>query len=73
MSAYLIAFMYCLTISLGCLFFVLIQHLCRAGWSVVVRRIAELVMMMVFPLAILFLPIILNTSAWQRRHVVQVG
>ncbi|MFK8113841.1 MAG: hypothetical protein AB8B91_16690, partial [Rubripirellula sp.] len=60
MSAYLTAFMYCLTITLGCLFFVLIQHLVRAGWSTVVRRIAELVMMMVFPLAILFLPVLFS-------------
>ena len=41
MSAYLTAFMFCLTIVLGSLFFVMIQHLVRAGWSVVVRRIAE--------------------------------
>lgn len=58
MSAYLTAFMYCLTIAIGCLFFVLIQHLCRAGWSVVVRRVAELMMIMVIPLAILFLPLL---------------
>ncbi len=58
MSAYLTAFMYCLTLSIGSLFFVLIQHLCRAGWSVVVRRVAELMMIMVIPLAILFLPIL---------------
>ena len=60
MSAYLAAFMYCLTITLGCLFFVLIQHLARAGWSTVVRRVAELVMMMVVPLAVLFLPIVVT-------------
>jgi hypothetical protein len=60
MAAYLTAFMYCLTITLGCLFFVLIQHLARAGWSAVVRRIAELVMVMVVPLAVLFLPILLT-------------
>jgi hypothetical protein len=60
MSVYLTSFIYCLTISIGCLFFVVIQHLCRAGWSVVVRRIAELIMMMVFPLAILFLPILIT-------------
>ncbi len=58
MSAYLTAFMYCLTLALGSLFFVLIQHLVRAGWSVVVRRIAELFMMMVIPLGILFLPVV---------------
>lgn len=58
MSAYLTALVYCVTLAVGCLFFVLIQHLCRAGWSVIVRRIAELVMLMVIPLAVLFLPII---------------
>jgi len=60
LSAYLTAFMYCLSIALGSLFFVLIQHLCRAGWSVVVRRVAELMMVMVVPLAILFLPILFS-------------
>ena len=63
MSAYLTAFMYCLTIAMGSLFFVLIQHLTRAGWSVVVRRIAELMMVMVVPLAILFLPILVTLFA----------
>ena len=58
MSAYLTAFIFCLTIALGSLFFVLIQHLVRAGWSVIVRRIAELFMMMVIPLGILFLPVL---------------
>ena len=72
MSAYLTAFMYCLTIALGCLFFVLIQHLCRAGWSTVVRRIAELVMVMVIPLAVLFLPIVATLVGW-RWDSVQLG
>ena len=62
MSAYLTAFMYCLTITIGCLFFVLIQHLCRAGWSVVVRRIAELIMIMIVPLAILFIPVLVSLT-----------
>jgi hypothetical protein len=60
LSAYLTAFMYCLSIALGSLFFVLIQHLVRAGWSVVVRRVAELMMIMVIPLAILFLPVLFS-------------
>ena len=58
MSLYLTAVMYGLTLSLGSLFFVLIQHLVRAGWSVVVRRVAELASMMIVPMAILFVPII---------------
>jgi hypothetical protein len=62
MSAYLVAFTYCFSISLGCLFFVLIQHLVRAGWSVVVRRIAEVMMIALPALAILFLPVIV--VAW---------
>lgn len=61
-SAYLTAFMYCFSISLGCLFFVLIQHLCRAGWSVVVRRVAEMMMIAIPALGLLFIPIVL--MAW---------
>ncbi len=63
MSAYLTAFIYCLTISLGCLFFVIIQHLCRAGWSVVVRRVAEMLMIAIPALAIMFLPILFTVWA----------
>jgi hypothetical protein len=40
--AYLVAFMYVLSIGLGALFFVTIQHLTNAKWSVVVRRTAEI-------------------------------
>ena len=39
--SYLTAALYVLTLGLGCLFFVLIQHASRAGWSVTVRRTAE--------------------------------
>ncbi|MCH8165190.1 MAG: quinol:cytochrome C oxidoreductase [Planctomycetes bacterium] len=41
LRSYLVAFFFVLSLSLGGLFFVLLQHLTRAGWSVVVRRIAE--------------------------------
>jgi hypothetical protein len=39
--AYLIAFCFVLSLALGALFFVLLQYLTKAGWSVNVRRIAE--------------------------------
>jgi hypothetical protein len=39
--SYLTAFVFFICLSLGGLLFVLLQHLTRAGWSVVVRRIAE--------------------------------
>ncbi len=40
--AYLLAFAYVLSLALGALYFVLLHHLTNSGWSVVVRRIAEL-------------------------------
>ncbi|MGB0647178.1 MAG: hypothetical protein ACPGQS_08375, partial [Bradymonadia bacterium] len=39
--SYLTAFFSCLTISLGCLFYVILHHLTRATWSTAFRRIAE--------------------------------
>jgi hypothetical protein len=41
-KAYLQNFIFLVAISLGGLFFVFIQHLTRAGWSVAVRRPAEI-------------------------------
>ena len=56
--AYLVAYMFTLSLALGSLFFVMVQHITRAGWSVVVRRIAENAMGVLFPwMALLFLPI----------------
>ena len=52
--SYLTSFCFILTICLGCLFFVTIMHLTRAGWSVTVRRIAEIYAACLFPLLILF-------------------
>ena len=39
--SYLTAFTACVTISLGCLFFVILHHLTRATWSTAFRRVAE--------------------------------
>jgi hypothetical protein len=58
--SYLISFAYFLTLSLGALFFVALQHLTRAGWSVVVRRPAEIAAALLPLLAIFALPILLN-------------
>lgn len=59
MYGYLFAFICVLTIPLGCMVFVLIQHLTRAGWSVLVRRIAEFGMATIPVFAVLFIPIAL--------------
>ena len=57
-AAYLIGFCFLLSISLGGLFFVLVQHLTRAGWSVVVRRVSEALANNLKVCLILFLPLL---------------
>lgn len=71
--SYLVAFMFCLSLSLGSLFFTMIQHLVGAQWSVVVRRIAENVMSNFVVLAVLFVPILLGLHElyhWTHTEVV---
>lgn len=54
---YLFAFVAALSLPIGCLFFIAIQHITRAGWSVVVRRMAEIGAQLVKPLTLAFIPI----------------
>jgi hypothetical protein len=61
--AYLWGFSFCWVAVLGCLFFVVLQHLTRSIWSVVVRRVAEAVAAHAGWLLLLFAPILL--FAWQ--------
>ena len=69
--AYLVAFVFYLTITLGSLFFVLLHHLARAGWSVTLRRLAEALCGNVFLMALLFLPIVFELREiypWAQRE-----
>ncbi|MBN1910303.1 MAG: quinol:cytochrome C oxidoreductase [Pirellulales bacterium] len=59
-AAYLVNFGFYLSLSLGALFFVALQHLVRAGWSVGVRRLAELVAANLIWMGLLFLPILFS-------------
>ncbi len=57
--AYLVAFSFLLTITLGSMFFTIVQHLVNAHWSVTVRRLSELTMAN-FPIVALFaLPLLI--------------
>ena len=56
-KAWLQAWLFAVSLSLGALFFVIIQHLTRAGWSVVVRRVAESIASNLSWLWLGFLPI----------------
>jgi hypothetical protein len=60
LHSYLLNYCYFLSISLGALFFVALQHATRAGWSVTVRRLAEVLAGNTGCLAILFLPILVQ-------------
>lgn len=57
--SWLVGALFVLGIALGGLFFVLVHHATQAGWSVVVRRIAENAMATLPFLALLFLPLLL--------------
>jgi len=65
--AYTAAFSFFLSLTLGALFFTVIQHLTRAGWSVVIRRVTELMGANVITLGILAIPMLLlatRTYGW---------
>ena len=62
LETYLVSFAFFLSISLGGLFFVLLQHCTRAGWSVVVRRVSEAVASNVLLMAVLVIPVLLGMN-----------
>ena len=57
--SYLVALMFWLALGLGGLFFVVVQHGTRAGWSIVVRRLAENAMLTLPVCGLLALPVVL--------------
>jgi hypothetical protein len=65
-AAWLVAFLYFLTISLGCLFFVLIHTAMAGSWGILVRRVAENAAALLPLFAILFVPVLLNLPALYR-------
>ena len=61
--SYLIGFAFFLSIALGGLLFVMVQHLTRAGWSVSLRRLAEVLASTMPVIAVLSLPLIIAVVA----------
>jgi hypothetical protein len=71
--SYLAAYTFWLTIVVSGLFFVMLQHLVNAVWSIVVRRLAESLMMAIPLMAILFIPVIFGIHdlyLWSHPDVV---
>lgn len=71
--AWLVAIVYWLTIALGALFFVMLQHVTGAVWSVVVRRIAEAMTTALPFLLVLFVPLVFGMHTlfhWSHAEAV---
>ena len=68
--AWLLAFMFFLSVALGALFLVMAHHLSDAGWSVATRRVCEHLASLLFPwLALLFVPVAIfarNIYSWTK-------
>jgi len=76
--AYLVGYCFVLSFSLGALLFVAVQHATRSGWSVTVRRLAEIIAGAMPVLVILFLPIVVpvllgddSLYGWADAEMVQ--
>ena len=59
-ASYLVGYMGALGICLGALFFTMVQHITRAGWSVSVRRLAENTAGVLPVMLVLFLPVVIG-------------
>jgi hypothetical protein len=73
---YVVNFAFVLSLALGALYFVVLHYLTHAGWSVVVRRIAEAVSATLPLLAVLFVPILFGLGEvypWARATVAAAG
>jgi len=71
---YLVAFSFYLAITLGALFFVLLHHLARAGWSVTLRRLAEGLSGNVGLMAVLAIPVLLGMGQlYEWSHAAAVA
>jgi hypothetical protein len=62
LGSYLVHFLFFLSIGWGAMFFVMVQHITSAAWSVTVRRLMETVMITIAPLTLLFLPVALGLN-----------
>ncbi len=74
--AYLIAWVFCLSIALGAMFFVMIQHVTRARWSVTIRRIPEALVASFPLLALAGLPILFGMHDlfhWSHADLYEQG
>ena len=66
--SYVVGFSFFLTISLSALFFVIIHHLVRAGWSTTTRRIMEVMSVNLITMAVLAIPLVILAAITVHDH-----
>ena len=73
LNSYLVGFCFFLSLSLGALFWVILQHLTRSFWGVVIRRIAENLSANLLLLGVLSIPILIGIPSlyiWADQSIV---
>jgi hypothetical protein len=73
--SYLFGFVFALSLALGSLFFVLVQHITKASWGVSVRRVAELFMRPMYIFALLVIPLVgvlPHLFPWVQTHGAEI-
>lgn len=58
--SYLTSWLFYMSIALAALFFVMLQHVTRSSWSVVIRRIPETLSYNIIPWALFLIPVLLG-------------
>jgi hypothetical protein len=66
--SYLVGFGFTVTLAIGALSFVVIQHLARAGWSVAPRRQMEWLASFLIPAGLLFIPLLIPMKGGAAVH-----
>jgi len=72
-QGYLVAFVFWLSITLGCMGLVMLHHLSRGAWGIVIRRPMEAAMSTVPLMALLFVPLVFGMHElyeWTHDEVV---
>ena len=60
--SYLLAYLYWVSIALGCLGIIMLHHLVGGGWGLMIRRLLESATRTLLPLAALFIPLLFGLS-----------
>lgn len=74
--SYLIAWTFCVSVAIGALFFVMIQHITKARWSTTIRRIPEALAASFPLLALAGIPVLLGNYDlfhWTHSDLYEVG